>query len=123
MEINHIPAKNSYAHLDEPGFRTNSRGGGAGMGPAIRMEYDDHRIMTSTGSSAESVAWRARQRALIDAGHWDQAMKMDIDEIRENFGDKYDTHIKDMIDSLQNNGKFQKMLEKRGWTVDYDILK
>ncbi|MGW7104420.1 Mu transposase domain-containing protein [Streptomyces sp. NPDC054838] len=25
MEINHIPAKASYAHLDEPGFRTNKR--------------------------------------------------------------------------------------------------
>ncbi|MEV5441023.1 hypothetical protein AB0N23_00445 [Streptomyces sp. NPDC052644] len=79
--------------------------------------------MTSTGSSAESVAWRAKQRTLIDAGRWDKAMKMDIDEIRQNFGTKYDQHIKDMIDSLQNNRKFQKMLEKRGWTIDYDILK
>ncbi|MFB6516150.1 hypothetical protein ACFCW4_06745 [Streptomyces virginiae] len=34
-----------------------------------------------------------RQRALIDAGRWDLAMKMDIDEIRELYGDKYDTHI------------------------------
>ncbi|MGW2748225.1 hypothetical protein ACWC5O_39600 [Streptomyces sp. NPDC001450] len=34
QEINHIPAKASYAHLDMPGFRTNKNGGGAGMGPA-----------------------------------------------------------------------------------------
>ncbi len=53
MEINHIPAKNSYAHLDEPGFRTNNDGGGAGMDPSIRMEYDHHRMMTSTGSGAD----------------------------------------------------------------------
>ncbi|GGQ01984.1 RHS repeat-associated core domain-containing protein [Streptomyces roseolilacinus] len=123
MEINHIPAKNSYAHLDEPGFRTNSSGGGAGMGPSIRMEIDDHRGVTSTGSGAESKAWRAKQRALIDAGRWDLAMKMDIDEIRANFGTKYDQHIKDMIESLQHNRKFQKMLQKRGWTIDYDVLK
>ncbi|MFJ9207637.1 RHS repeat-associated core domain-containing protein [Streptomyces sp. NPDC102264] len=123
MEINHIPAKNSYAHLDEPGFKTDSNGGGAGMGPSIRMEYDDHRRMTSTGSSDKSVRWREKQRALIDAGRWDQAMMMDIKECRKKFGDKYDGHIEDMIASLENNRKFQKMLEKRGWTVDYDVLK
>ncbi|MFE5512398.1 DUF6531 domain-containing protein [Streptomyces sp. NPDC056529] len=123
MEINHIPAKNAYAHLDEPGFRTNADGGGAGMGPAIRMEYDDHRKMTSTGSSHKSIKWRADQRALIDAGRWDMAMKMDIDECRRKFGTKYDTHIADMIASLEKNRKFQTMLTKRGWTIDYDILK
>ncbi|MCX5309257.1 DUF6531 domain-containing protein [Streptomyces sp. NBC_00160] len=123
MEVNHIPAKNAYAHLDEPGFKTNKDGGGAGMGPAIRMEYDDHRGVTSTGSSAESIKWRADQRALIDAGRWDLAMKMDIDEIRELYGDKYDTHIADMVESLKVNKKFQKMLEKREWTIDYEVLK
>lgn len=123
QEINHIPAKASYSHLDMPGFRTNKNGGGAGMGPAIRMDAEDHRDLTSTGSSHESEQWRAKQRALIDAGRWDQAMKMDIDEIRELYGDKYDTHIKDMVDSLKNNRKFQAMLEKKGWAIDYDLLK
>ncbi|MFE7597461.1 DUF6531 domain-containing protein [Streptomyces sp. NPDC057494] len=122
MEINHIPAKDSYSHLDQAGFR-KTKSGGAGMGPAIRMEYDDHRGVTSTGSSKESDQWRADQRALIDQGRWDEAMMMDINEIRELYGDKYDTHIADMIDSLQHNRKFQKMLEERGWTIDYDILK
>ncbi|MEU0255567.1 DUF6531 domain-containing protein [Streptomyces sp. NPDC006184] len=123
QEINHIPAKASYSHLDMPGFRTNRNGGGAGMGPAIRMDAADHRELTSTGSSRESDAWRAKQRQFIDAGRWDEAMKMDIDEIRELYGDKYDTHIKDMVDSLKNNRKFQAMLEKKGWTINYDILK
>lgn len=127
MEINHIPAKASYAHLDEPGFRVikNEKGNssGAGMGPSIRMEERDHRDVTSTGSSAESDQWRADQRAHIDNGRWDLAMKMDIDEIRDLYGDKYDTHIADMITSLQHNRKFQAMLEKNGWTIDYDILK
>lgn len=123
MEINHIPAKASYAHLDEPGFRTNASGGGAGMGPAIRMEIDDHRDVTSTGSGAVSVQWRATQQSLIDAGRWDEAMKMDIDEIRDLYGTKYDTHIADMVESLKDNRKFQAMLTKRGWTIDYDLLK
>ncbi|GEK04039.1 RHS repeat-associated core domain-containing protein [Streptomyces sp. ATE26] len=123
QEINHIPAKASYSHLDMPGFRTSKNGGGAGMGPAIRMDAEDHRELSSTGSSKESDEWRAKQRALIDAGRWDQAMKMDIDEIRELYGDKYDSHIKDMVDSLKNNRKFQAMLEKKGWTINYDLLK
>ncbi|MFF8835251.1 DUF6531 domain-containing protein [Streptomyces sp. NPDC015130] len=118
MEINHIPAKASYAHLDEEGFIND-----AGMGPAIRMEKADHRDMSSTGSWAHSVQWRADQRAHIDAGRWDLAMKMDIDEVRAKYGDKYDQHIADMITSLKENRKFQAMLERRGWTIDYDILK
>jgi RHS repeat-associated protein len=118
MEINHIPAKASYAHLDEEGFIND-----AGMGPAIRMEKADHRDMSSTGSWAHSVQWRADQRAHIDAGRWDLAMKMDIDEVRAKYGDKYDKHIEDMVESLKNNRKFQAMLERRGWTIDYDILK
>ncbi|MFB8177634.1 hypothetical protein ACFC8N_16515 [Streptomyces sp. NPDC055966] len=122
QEINHIPAKASYAHLDMPGFRT-SKSGGAGMGPAIRMDAADHRELTSTGSSKESEEWLAKQRKLIDAGRWNQVMKMDIDEIRDLHGDKYDTHIKDKVDSLKNNKKFQAMLTKKGWTIHYDILK
>ncbi|WP_327190863.1 DUF6531 domain-containing protein [Streptomyces xinghaiensis] len=127
MEVNHIPAKASYSHLNEPGFKVaqtgKRKGKGAGMGPSIRMDEADHRRLTSTGSGKASDLWRARQRALIDSGRWDQAMKMDIDEIRTLYGNKYDTHIADMIDSLQHNRKFQAMLTKRGWTIDYDVLK
>ncbi|MFE0178942.1 hypothetical protein ACFWZ2_42220 [Streptomyces sp. NPDC059002] len=123
MEINHIPAKASYSHLGEPGFKTNKRGGGAGMGPSIRMDAADHRTLMSTGSSSTSDAWRNTQRQLIDSGKWDQAMKMDIDDIRAQYGSKYDSHITDMVDSLKNNGKFQAMLTKRGWTINYDLLK
>nr|WSZ94651.1 hypothetical protein OH820_02405 [Streptomyces sp. NBC_00857] len=36
MEINHIPAKATYAHLDEPGFRT-TKDGGAGVGESPRV--------------------------------------------------------------------------------------
>ncbi len=93
------------------------------MGPAIRMDAEDHRELTSTGSSKESEQWRAKQRKLINEGAWDKAMKMDIDEIRELYGNKYDTHIKDMVASLENNRKFQAMLEKKGWKIDYEILK
>ncbi|MEV7558974.1 hypothetical protein [Streptomyces sp. NPDC089795] len=39
------------------------------------------------------------------------------------YGDKYDTHIADMVESLKVNKKFQKMLEKRERTIDYEVLK
>ncbi|MBT2509393.1 hypothetical protein J7I98_26640 [Streptomyces sp. ISL-98] len=56
------------------------------------MEYDDHRAVTSTGSGAESVEWRATQRELIDNGRWDEAMMMDIDETRDLYGAKCPGH-------------------------------
>ncbi|WP_189958874.1 hypothetical protein [Streptomyces alanosinicus] len=37
----------------------------------------------------------------------------DIDEVRDLHGDKYDSHIKNMVDSLKNNRKFQDILTKR----------
>ncbi|WP_443050712.1 RHS repeat-associated core domain-containing protein [Streptomyces sp. H27-D2] len=123
MDINHIPAKASYAHLGEPGFKTSKDGGGAGMGPAIRMEHDDHVDVKTTGSDGAAVEWRAAQRQLIDSGRWDEAMKMDIGDIRGLYGDKYDGHIADMVESLKSNKKFQAMLESRGWTINYEILK
>ncbi|MFB8273270.1 hypothetical protein ACFC96_42735 [Streptomyces sp. NPDC055955] len=70
-----------------------------------------------------SERWRAKQRAFIDAGRWDKAMKMDIDEIRKPYGDRYDPHIKDTVDSLENNRKLQAMLKQKGWKVGSDLLK
>lgn len=60
---------------------------------------------------------------VVPVGRRDKATKMDVDELRENFGTTCDQHVNDMIDSLQNDRKFRKMPEKRGWTIDYDILK
>ncbi|WP_330294324.1 hypothetical protein [Streptomyces sp. NBC_00503] len=69
------------------------------------------------------MQWRADQRALIDSGRWDLAMRMDINEIRDLYGDKYDTHIADMVESLKVNKKIQAMLTRTGWSTEYDVLK
>ncbi|MGW6935385.1 hypothetical protein ACWGE0_35360 [Lentzea sp. NPDC054927] len=37
-------------------------------GPAIRMDKPDHRQLYSTGSAAESRAWTAMQRELVNSG-------------------------------------------------------
>ncbi|MFI8993386.1 RHS repeat-associated core domain-containing protein [Streptomyces sp. NPDC053542] len=115
-EINHIPAKAAYKHLSDPRLTPH-------MGPSIRMEKPDHRVVSSTGSTAEAKAWRQQQRDLIDAGRFDEAMKMDIDDIRELFGAKYDQHIADMVDSLPQNKALQEVLSSNGWSINYDLLK
>jgi RHS repeat-associated protein len=113
-EINHIPAKAAYAHLSLTDH----------MGPAIRMERRDHRLVSSTDSRGYSATpWRNAQRDLIDQGKFDEAMKMDIDDIRARFGTKYDQHIADMVASLKDNAGLQKMLSDNGWTINYDLLK
>ncbi|MBE8478121.1 DUF6531 domain-containing protein [Streptomyces justiciae] len=113
-EINHIPAKAAYSHLSLTDW----------MGPAIRMERRDHRLVSSTDSRGYSATpWRNAQRDLIDQGKFDEAMKMDIDDIRGLFGDKYDQHIADMVASMKDNPGLQKMLTDNGWTINYDLLK
>ena len=114
-ERNHIPARDAYLGVGSsvPGY---------GSGPAIRMDYDDHRNFISTGSGAESIAWRAKQRALIGQGKFDVAMKMDIGKIRKQFGTKYDAAITEMVDHLPNNKGLQKYLSDNGWKVRTCLL-
>ncbi|MFI2235388.1 DUF6531 domain-containing protein [Streptomyces chrestomyceticus] len=114
-ERNHVPARAAYLGV-----------GGAqlsyGAGPAIRMEYDDHRAFISTGTGRGPDKWRADQRALIAQGKFDEAMKMDIDEIRRVHGTKYDAAIKEMVDHLPHNKPFQKYLADNGWKIRTCLL-
>jgi hypothetical protein len=71
-------------------------------GPAIRMKRTDHRQTASWGNSLAARAWRALQRLLIQQGRWDDAVQMDIDDVRGKFGSQYDQNILDMIDSLDD---------------------
>jgi len=87
------------------------------------MEYDDHRNFISTGSGRANQQWRATQANLISQGKFDEAMKMDIDEIRRVHGTKYDPAIKEMVDDMPKNRGFQKFLKKNGWTINYCLLK
>ncbi|MEV6318846.1 hypothetical protein [Streptomyces sp. NPDC051776] len=112
-EINHIPAKKAYKHLDLS----------PSSGPSIRMEYADHRAVTSTGSGRPAKQWHQAQKDLIDQGKFDEAMKMDIDDIRARFGTKYDQHIADMVASMPDNKSLQRLLNDNGWTINYDLLK
>jgi hypothetical protein len=86
-EVNHIPA-DSVSPLS------------TGRGPGIWMEKADHYKTKSWGSSDEAVAWRAKQKELIDQGKFREAVEMDIQDIRSKFGDKYEKGIKEMLDYI-----------------------
>jgi len=77
-------------------------------GPAIRMEKENHRKTASCGSSREAKEYQAEQKKLIDEGKFREAIKMDIDDIREKFGNKYDNAISEMleyVDKLEAEGR------------------
>jgi RHS repeat-associated protein len=117
FEINHMPAKNAWEQL----HLTNSMN--SNYGPSIRMEYADHRAFISTGSGAASAQYREFQAKLISMGRMDVAMKMDIVNIRAQFGTKYDAAIAEMVSDLPNNTHLQDFLSKNGWTIRTCILK
>ena len=77
-------------------------------GPAITMDKEDHRETASCGNSKEAQEYRAKQKELIEQGKFREALQMDIDDIHEKFGDKYDDAIKDMleyVDKLEEEGR------------------
>ncbi|QIJ63460.1 RHS repeat-associated core domain-containing protein [Streptomyces sp. JB150] len=125
MEVNHIPPKAAWKDVIEPGFYIANkphRKQKVNNGPAIRMEKADHAQLNSTGSSTTAANWHATQRALINQGRITEAMRMDIDDIKTKFPEKYDQHIKEMVESLKHNKPLQDMLAKRGWTIDEAAL-
>ena len=94
-EVHHMPA-DSASNLER------------NDGPAIKMEKEDHRQTASCGSSAEAREYREQQKELIENGKFREALQMDIDDIHEKFGDKYDDAIAEMmeyVDQLEQEGK------------------
>ena len=94
-EVHHIPADN-VTNLEY------------GKGPAIKMEIGDHRRTASYGSSREAREYREKQKELVDQGKFREAIQMDLDDIHEKFGDKYDDAIGEMlayVDKLEEEEK------------------
>ena len=94
-EIHHMPA-DSASHLERE------------EGPAIAIDYSDHQQTASCGSSREAKEYRAVQKELIENGDFRGALQMDIDDLHDKFGDKYDEAISQMldyVDKLEQAGK------------------
>lgn len=90
-EIHHMPA-NEVNGLQERD------------GPAIVMEKADHRQTASCGSSLDAHAYRQQQKMLINDGKFQEAMQMDIDDIHDKFGNKYDDAIAQMKETAKEKG-------------------
>lgn len=84
-EVHHMPA-NSVSPLSR------------GTGPGIRMDKLDHRKTASWGSSREARIYREKQKTLINQGKFAEAQYMDIIDIRNKFGSKYDRGIQQMLE-------------------------
>lgn len=93
-EVHHMPA-NSASELPTDD------------GPCIVMDYEDHRETASCGNSREAQEYRAKQKELIEEGKYREAFQMDVDDIHEKFGDKYD-------DAISKAEEYLNQLEKEG---------
>ncbi len=65
-------------------------------GPAIALPKAEHIQTASYGTSRSAREYRAKQRKLVAEGKFYEAQQMDIDDIHEKFGDKYDKHIEEL---------------------------
>lgn len=87
-EVHHMPSDSS-SNLDR------------NDGPAIKMDKADHRRTASCGNSREAREYQQAQKELIEQGKFLEALQMDIDDIHEKFGDKYDSAIAEMMEYVQ----------------------
>ncbi|MEK3974700.1 LXG domain-containing protein [Psychrobacillus sp. FSL K6-1267] len=91
-EVHHMPA-NSVSPISR------------GNGPGVRMETIDHRQTASWGNSREARAYRAQQKSLIEQGKLNEAQNMDINDLRNKFGNKYDEGIRQMLEYTKRLNK------------------
>ena len=104
-ETNHVPPRDSYKGVpNAPSY---------GQAPAYHMDKDDHRSMSSTGSSTASQRWRQQQAAYIRQGRWDKAIEMDIRESINRFGDKYKARMARMVNQTKNLGLINRAQTNR----------
>lgn len=83
IESHHTPAKAaSYLHEN--------------VGPAIQMDEADHRRTASHGRMPGHAAYIAQQRSAVAGGRFLAATQMDVANIRQLFGNKYDGAIAQM---------------------------
>jgi RHS repeat-associated protein len=82
-EGNHCPPDSVY---DTP----------SGQKPAVRMSIPDHRKTASWGPRRDAKAYRAKQEQLIREGRFVEAQQMDVTDIQEKFGSKYDERLYEM---------------------------
>lgn len=64
--------------------------------PVVLLTPEDHYLTASYGSTPAATAYRNTQLSLVQQGKYLEAMQMDINNIRSNFGDRYNIAIDEM---------------------------
>ena len=98
FEIHHMPA-DSVSPLSH------------WKGTCIIMYKKDHVKTSSYGNKKKASVYRQKQRELIKKGQFLEAEWMDINEIRELFGTKYDKAINEKLtyeQRLESEGKINE---------------
>jgi hypothetical protein len=85
LEANHIPSMKAY---ELAGLNVSYN-----TGSAFQMLYAEHRAYISTGRSAEAVAFRAQEAALLRQGKYTEAFDLNATRIRAEYGTKYNEAI------------------------------
>jgi hypothetical protein len=97
-QTHHIPAWGAY---DKSKLLSHNDG------PSVWMTPEDHRKTASWGRSKEAEAYRNQQKELIDQGRFEDALQMDVDDLRSKFGNVYDPAIQQAQEYYHNDLKDQ----------------
>jgi filamentous hemagglutinin len=68
------------------------------------MEIPDHKRTASWGYGRTAQEYQRTQKALWESGRYEEAMRMDIRDVRSKFGNKYDRQISEMLDYAKKEG-------------------
>ncbi|MFI7501164.1 LamG-like jellyroll fold domain-containing protein [Streptomyces sp. NPDC049687] len=103
-EINHMPSSQANSAVF---------GIPEGQGLAIQMDEADHVLTESWGSSHLGMLHRAHQEFLLRQGRLTEALQMDVTNVRQLFGSKYDdamdemvAKLPDYIDAIRRSGQY-----------------
>lgn len=91
-----------------------------GTGGAIQIDTLDHRKARSTGSSDDSIDHLEHQERLIANGQLENAIALDVQDIRARSGDKYDDPISEMVDNCYPDFQGLKPYNRHGNRKVYD---
>ena len=76
-------------------------------GGAIVMKTEDHKQTASFDKRRNSSLYRKKQLTLIREGKFEEALEMDIADIKKKFGNKYDMEIEQLKDFYRKEGKIK----------------
>ena len=106
IEGNHLPTLDGFM---QAGFKISK-----GKGSAIQMLYEEHRLFISTGISAEAMAFRKAEAALLKIGKFTEAFDLNANRVLSTYGNKYNSAIQEAREYFQKEivPELNKQLKK-----------